>query len=332
MVYRDKNTLMNEKRKRKAYIKKRNWIIKNIIIMIVSIMVCIGIIVSCTNHNRNAKENVTISDTLKGVSETEKYTETISTKSKKIQYKIKAPRDFTRKEIEKFLEKYSEADENIKYIYENIEDYDSELLDKVVNNPEMAEFVRNYYENDTNVSHKLTKKEKNAQHPLFNQWDKRWGHIAYGDSDIGLAGCGPTCLSMVIYSLTRNDKVTPDVVAKYSEENGYYVDGIGTAWLLMSAFPSEYNVNVSELSLSEDILKSELDRGNMIICGVGPGDFTRNGHFIVIYGYDNKGFKINDPNCIARSKKRWSYDRLSKQIRVIWSYSYGNNDFSQEVQ
>ena len=67
-------------------------------------------------------------------------------------------------------------------------------------------------------------------------------------------------------------------------------------------------------------MKDALDAGRVIICSMGPGDFTAGGHFVVVYGYDSQGFLINDSNCVARSRQRWSFNRLEKQIKHMWSY------------
>ena len=55
-----------------------------------------------------------------------------------------------------------------------------------------------------------------------------------------------------------------------------------------------------------------------IVINVGPGDFTDTGHFMVITGYDDEGFSINDPNSIAKSGKRWLFKNISSQIRAVW--------------
>ncbi len=167
----------------------------------------------------------------------------------------------------------------------------------------------------------FTSQELTQQFPLFLQWDKRWGYVSYGGSMIGLSGCGPTCLSMVLVSLTGQSDQTPDAVARFSEERGYYVEGSGTAWSLMTEGASLLGLYARELSLDETVMKSALDSGNPIICSMGPGDFTTQGHFIMIYGYDENGFWINDPNCIARSGKSWTFDTLRGQIKNLWAYS-----------
>lgn len=203
-------------------------------------------------------------------------------------------------------------------------DYPEEMLEALANNPEMLDFVLNYKSNkrSNNETAELTKEEKAQKRPLFLQWDERWGYASYGDgSCVGLAGCGPTCLSMVLYYKTGDAERTPDVLADYAMRNGYYVSGTGTAWAFMEEGAKDYGLRVRTLSKSETAFKAALDKGRLIICAMGPGDFTAAGHFIVIYGYDEEGFHINDPNSRARSAKRWGYDEIAGQIKAIWSYS-----------
>lgn len=177
-----------------------------------------------------------------------------------------------------------------------------------------------YLTEPAKVNGGIRKAEKKQKFPLFLQWDKRWGYVSYGDSNIGMAGCGPTCLSMVAYALTKNEDITPDAVASYSEENGFYVEGTGTAWALMTEGAAHFGINGYEISLSEEVMKNHIGEGHMLICAVGAGDFTTSGHFIVIYDYDENGFYVNDPNCRFRSGKTWDYETLQGQIRNLWAF------------
>lgn len=217
------------------------------------------------------------------------------------------------------LEKLGEENELIAAIYEKHSAYPDKLLEALANNPEMAGFVSGYQGNSRQATGGLTEEELAMDFPLFLQWDPRWGYVEYGDeSCIGLAGCGPTCLSMALFYLTGNDSLTPDKIAAYSMANGYYVSGTGTAWALLADLPSRYGVRVSQPERSKQTLEAALDQGRVIICSMRPGDFTAAGHFVVIYGYDEEGFMINDPNCVARSRKRWSYEDIADQIKHIW--------------
>ena len=65
-------------------------------------------------------------------------------------------------------------------------------------------------------------------------------------------------------------------------------------------------------------MKDWLDAGGLIVCSMWPGDFTSTGHFILIRGYDDKGFFVNDPNRRSNSEKQWDYDTLSSQMKCLW--------------
>ena len=189
----------------------------------------------------------------------------------------------------------------------------------MANNPEMADFVSGYPDRNR-VTGGITASEREQEFPLFLQWDRRWGYESYGDSCIGLAGCGPTCLSMVLFYLTRDETYTPDKIAAYSVENGYYVEGTGTSWVLMEDVAKLYGIKVNSVSSTANNMRAVLDNGGIIICAMGKGDFTISGHYVVIYGYDNEGFMVNDPNCVARSSRRWAFSEIENQIKSIWVY------------
>lgn len=235
-------------------------------------------------------------------------------------YEIKAPVLRTDKEVKNRLEELAESDKGFKEILKNYEDYPEVYLAALANNPEMLDYVTGYPEHQGETDATLTRKEKSEKYPLFLQWDTRWGYGSYGESSIGISGCGPTCLAMAVHALTEDDSVTPFKTAQYSEAQGYYVEGTGTSWELMTSGAEAFGITGKELPLSEDLMKKELDAGHPIICAMGAGDFTTAGHFIMIYDYDKKGFKVNDPNCKARSEKNWTYEDLSGQIKNLWSY------------
>lgn len=223
--------------------------------------------------------------------------------------------------LKELAEEYSELEE----IYENCEEYPVKLLASLCNNPELHEYVKGYlaYEaGDMSAAGvpELTAEEKAQKYPLFLQWDKRWGYEEYGDFNIALSGCGPTTLAMAAVAITGDDTVTPDKVAEYSMSNGYYVEGTGTAWSLMTDGCENFGIKAEEIALDEYVMKNQLDKGKVIICSMREGDFTSVGHFVMIYDYDSKGFYVNDANCIYRSSIQWTYEELKSQIRILWAY------------
>lgn len=237
---------------------------------------------------------------------------------------VKQPVERHPSQITGDLKSIAETSKTAAKIYENRNQYSETLLCAYLNNPEMEDFIAGYLDADLpqySAQEGLSAQETQQEFPLLLQWDKRWGYVSYGGSIIGLSGCGPTCLSMVLVSLTGRTDITPAEVAHFSEENGYYVEGSGTAWSLMTDGAASLGLSARELSLDESVMRASLEAGHPIICSMGPGDFTTQGHFIMIYGCDNEGFLVNDPNCIARSQQSWSFEKLRGQIKNLWAYS-----------
>lgn len=206
------------------------------------------------------------------------------------------------------------------HVYTNEEQYPIEILLSLAGNPEMTDFAYGYLTSDGSVTGGFTEDEQPEDYPLFLQWDVRWGYMPYGERGVvGSSGCGPACLSMAVFYLTGNRECTPDAIAQYSLDEGHYIDGVGTAWALLDNYPTEYGLTVTHPYISEETIKAELDKHNILICSVRPGNFTSEGHFIVIYGYDENGFKINDPKCVYRSRLSWTYEQIKGDIKRIWS-------------
>lgn len=202
----------------------------------------------------------------------------------------------------------------------NSTQYPKQLKDLALKNEEALEFVYDYpAEHVKEHTIDLTEEASMDSVPLFVQWDKRWGYEKYSGNFFAASGCGPTTLSMVVVYLTHNREASPIAVAKYSKEAGYSVDGSGSSWTLISEGCRHYGVKAKTVALDESRMKAELDAGHPIVINVGPGDFTDTGHFMVITGYDDEGFSINDPNSIEKSGKRWLFKNISSQIRAVWS-------------
>ena len=166
--------------------------------------------------------------------------------------KEKAPQKLSTTQIKKRLHSLAKKDSAYINIYDNRDKYPTVLLRSLCNNAEMLEFVKGYLSADGLAHGHLTKKECKEKIPLLLQWDQRWGYVSYGSSDIALSGCAPTCLSMVIVGLTGNHNATPDKIAKYAQDNGYYLKGTGTSWSLLTEGASHFGVVGREISLSKE--------------------------------------------------------------------------------
>ena len=203
----------------------------------------------------------------------------------------------------------------------SMDQYPEELLSLYERNNETETFVEEYpLKKEEEPEIDLSDLSSASEVPLLLQWDQRWGYREYGDGIIGITGCGPTCLSMVYIYLTGDTSMNPYQMAQYSQSSGYYVNGTGTSWELMGNGASNLGLDAVQIPLDEDRIIANLEAENPVICSMGPGKFTKTGHFIVLTEYENGKFKVNDPNSKKRSRHKWSYEDIAESVLNIWVY------------
>lgn len=198
--------------------------------------------------------------------------------------------------------------------------YPKSLVELLERNPETEEFVLNYplrQEMETDLS----RYDREAGVPLFLQWDPMWGYKKYGSDFLAVTGCGPACLAMAGYYLTGSEQMNPGEIAVFAEQNGYYAQGYGSSWTLISQGSAKLGLTATELPLVKGKIVNALEAGCPVILAMGAGDFTSSGHYIVLTGVEEGGFRVNDPNSVENSQKLWPYEKIESQIRNIWQIS-----------
>lgn len=193
------------------------------------------------------------------------------------------------------------------------------LLDK---NPETVDYVENYETKKDTPPAEVIDNLVKGQIPFIRQFDERWGYVPYGTGNIATAGCGPTCMSMIISGLTGDASVTPAVLAKFSEENHMLDEENNTLWAFMQAAAKNWNVSCREAEHTKEVAEAELKAGHPIICSVGPGLFTQSGHFIILTGYNDGAVNVIDPFSTEITGKTWVFDEFKDQIKCMWIFSY----------
>ena len=169
----------------------------------------------------------------------------------------------------------------------------------------------------------LKKEELEQDIPLLMQWDVRWGYETYGDSNIGICGCAPTCLAMVAVGLTQDERFTPAMVAAYAMKSDYYLAGTGTKWALFAGFAGDYGLICRTVGTDRSAILAELKKGNPVICSMSAGTFTLGGHFSVLCGEDNGKILVNDPNNVEYSNREWSIEEFADEIKNAWAFEKG---------
>lgn len=237
-------------------------------------------------------------------------------------------KDVFRVELGTLYSKYPEISEiilNRKLYPDSIIEYlisHEEALDWVVNYPRFIQKDKGEIDEIALRAVDISKYEVQNGIPLYYQWDETWGYASYGTGVMAISGCGPTALSMVATGLVGDHSMTPKMVANLSEEKGYYAGDLGTDWLLMTEGAAQLGIQSRTLNNNKGRILDELTAGHPIICSVGPGDFTDQGHFIVLSGVTEDGkIMVNDPNSRINSIKRWELDVLLEQMKASWAYS-----------
>ncbi len=171
----------------------------------------------------------------------------------------------------------------------------------------------------------LSEDEKNTPNILLLQNDPRWKDAPYGSSGtVGQYGGGPTCLSMAVIYLTKDFTATPPRVAEYSANAGYYMDGEGTSYAIFTEGCANYGLKSEWLATDdEERLKAGLDQGEILIAsilektlGYNPTD-----QYVVIYGYDDDGFLINDPANEKTSSKKYKFEDIENGMMAVFALS-----------
>ena len=156
--------------------------------------------------------------------------------------------------------------------------------------------------------------------PYYNQGSNPWGPLPYtaiGDSSqtIKSSGCGPTSMAMILRSYGAN--YDPSTAATHSLNNGFRTAHDGTSWGFFKSIGNQEGLDVTQFKDS-NIALSYLDKKIPVIATMGPGDFTKSGHFVVLAGKKNDQLMINDPASTDRTGKLWPYEKLS-QATQFWA-------------
>ena len=139
----------------------------------------------------------------------------------------------------------------------------------------------------------------------YNQLDKRYASKPYGTDDIGTYGCGPTCMAMVVSSLT-NETVDPAEMARWAYENGYWCSRSGSYHSLIPGAAKAWGLPVQGCGKTEgQRIVDALSQGKLVVAIMLKGHFTSSGHFIVLRGVENGKILVADPANYTRSQQAW---------------------------
>lgn len=157
----------------------------------------------------------------------------------------------------------------------------------------------------------------------YKQYDSRWGSIKYtscGNSSqtIKNSGCGPTSAADVVATL-KDASITPKEMAALALQWGDRSKSNGTNWSYFQHVQEHYRFSKMIKSTSIATLKACLDAGGYAVCSMGPGYWTKGGHYICAWKYADGYIFCNDPASSSR-KKQIEKDFVSQRKRFFCFY------------
>lgn len=150
------------------------------------------------------------------------------------------------------------------------------------------------------------KKETIQGFIYFNQADAAWNDNGY---QIHSSGCGPTAMAVCISSLTGK-WVTPVDTTIWAYNHGYYTSA-GASHEMVPALARQYKLSCNGLGTDINKIRSALKKKHPVVSLMGPGYFTKKGHFIVLVAIDD-----NDQVTVADvgSRERTQYKYPLKDV------------------
>lgn len=150
------------------------------------------------------------------------------------------------------------------------------------------------------------KKEMIQGFIYFNQADAAWNDNGY---QIKSSGCGPSAMAVCISSLT-DQWVTPVDTTVWAYKNGYY-SSAGASHEMVPALAKQYKLECNGLGSDVSKVRDALKKKHPVVALMGPGYFTKKGHFIVLVGIDD-----NDQVTVADvgSRQRTQYKYALKDV------------------
>lgn len=181
----------------------------------------------------------------------------------------------------------------------------------------------------------------------YLQTDARWKNKPYqvpGETaTIGGSGCGPACAAMVIATLA-DKSVTPVETCAWSVAHGYKALNQGTYYSYFKPQMAAYGIECKQLLSSRiinqpnhpihDQVKEYLAQGYYVIALMGPGTWTSGGHFVLLWGWDDK-VRINDPASTKDKRLNGDPATFRNEARCYWlvdarQHNKEDDDMDQE--
>lgn len=148
----------------------------------------------------------------------------------------------------------------------------------------------------------------------ISQNNPEYKNIPYGSSNLSLSGCGPVSLTVAMNYAAGQRVTYLEGVVNWANENDMYEKNSGTRWSLIRNYPPYMGMKCDELYIRNvEKLREVLSEDGVVIASMGEGNFTDNGHFIVLTGISGDEVSVIDCASIYRSLKKWDIEIIFEE-------------------
>lgn len=218
----------------------------------------------------------------------------------------------------------AETDQRAKFAIDNSELY-PKLWFNLLYSEKEADFDLAYsypFCKDNYKTMSFTDEELNSEEiPAIYMSDARW---AYEDYGIWSQGCVMVSITMANLYINHNDAVDPVKIFYYANEIGCYgLGGIDQANVteIIEHFGMNAEEHIFDRGNGEKVTETELKaavdtEGAAIIAAVQGKTFGN--HALIIRGYDENGFYINDPADTQKTAMQWDFEVFENELVRYW--------------
>lgn len=216
----------------------------------------------------------------------------------------------------------AETDERARFAIDNAELYPDYWFNMLYND-DTFELAYNYpFKKDSYQNMSFTDEELDGGAIYMN--DERWIYENYA---IKSYGCAAVAVTMANLAVNHNSEVDPVKVINYADEMGWYnLGGISQEavkdilnYFGLSAEEHFFDKNNGE-KVTEAELKAAVDTDGTAVIAAVRGD-TFGKHALIIRGYDENGFYINDPASSEKTAKAWDFSVFENELVYYWVIS-----------
>ena len=164
----------------------------------------------------------------------------------------------------------------------------------------------------------------NTKQPVdYKQGDSRWGKKPYTScgnkkQTIASSGCGPTSMAD-IQATWIDKKITPVEMCAYAVKKGYRTKASGTAWGFFKSIANAYGYTDYVQTKSMATAREAIRAGALVVASMGPGYWTKGGHYICLWRTDDTYMYANDPASKTRKKQKLkAFEQQRKQFFIFY--------------